>query len=553
MARFAETIGRIYNPFPSVVPFVDLLSKSVSYAVAPDPSPGFGTLTASRRPSKPFIIGFIPPDNDVNFIPVERTFSAVRTISPNEQPAIGEVGVKAPKRNNGPPTEQPRQLRNFSAEELRSALFKAYKQVTGQTPTEATLGILYAQVQVENGRNPGAKNMSAPNYNLGASHVSYNSGQVPSRYTDDDPAKGLDPNSRMAGGKPFAKPKFGTYFYATDHDGPPGGKGSGFGRPFAVAFNSFNNLQDGAAFQISIVGGWSGALGAQTPEEYIDLVKPIKEDPTTVEKERRSGYFGADPEHYGKRLREFYDAYREQFPNPMGSPDKPNIQIPADLPQELTIMSPNSATDFVETDPIGDRVGRNIQVASAERQAVAKLQTDALREQIEIMRGTPPLVMLVNPNEIDKSYENSYDDSPKGRYTNIPHVWLERPMKLKANGVTAGQYAVDASGAGGLTNGNRIHSLSYANLMSLIMTYKNNGVINAGSESDPGIAIVACSVFIYYDEHIYLGSFDDLTVDDAGDKPHNLGYSFTFNSRYDLELDMTNTVVDSDVVGGLRF
>lgn len=548
MARFAETIGRIYNPFPSVVPFVDLLSKSVSYTVAPDPSPGFGTLTASRRPSKPFIIGFIPPDNEVNFIPVERTFSAVKTISPNEKQATSGTSAVNPKRNNGPATEYARELKNFSAEELRAALFKAYKEVTGKTPSEATLGVLYSQVQVENGRYPGAKSMSAPNYNLGASHVSYNSGQKIGRYLfDNEQLKIVDPSSGLV------KPRYGDYFYATDHDGPPGGKGAGFGRPFHVAFNSFKNLKDGAAFQISIVGGWSGALDAQSPEEYIELVKPIKDDPTTAENERRSGYFGADPEHYGKRLREFYDAYREQFPNPMGNPDKPSIQLPSDLPQELTVMSPNSATDFVETDPIGDRIGRNIQVAGAERLAISKLQTEALRDQINIMRGTPPLVMLVNPGEIDKSYENAYDDSPKGRYTNIPHVWLERPMKLKANGVTAGQYAVDASGAGGLTNGNRIHSLSYANLMSLIMTYKNNGVLNAGSESDPGIPIIACSVFIYYDEHIYLGSFDDLSVDDSGDKPHNLGYSFTFNSRYDLELDMTNAVVDSAIVGGLRF
>lgn len=551
MPVFAETINKLYNPFPSVVPFVDLLNKSLSYVVAPDQPANFGSLTASRRPSKPFIIGFIPPDVEVNFVPVERTQTAVRNLQPGDD-SIGNANVKNAFRNSGPPKEYPRQLKSFTAGQLREALFKAYKRVTGKTPSEATLGIIYAQVQVENGRNPGAQNMSAPNYNLGASHVSINSGQVASRYIDDNPDKGLDPDSRMGGGKPFTKPKYGNYFYATDHDGPPGGKGKELGRPFHVAFNSFENLEDGAAFQITCVGGWSGALDAQTPEEYIDLVKLIKDDPNTPENEHRSGYFGADPEEYGKRLKSFYDAYRRQFPDPLGTPDPATIETSENIPKDLTIMSPNVVTNW-EQDPLGDRMGRNLQVADAARLAVAQRQTDALRAQIEVMRGTPPLVLLVNPSNLDRSYENS-NDVVKGRYGDIPHVWAERPLKLKASGVTAGQYVVDAEGNGGLTGALRIHSLSYANLMSIVMMYRNNAVLRAGTESDRGIPIVSGSIFIYYDEHVYIGSFDDLSVDDSADKPHNMSYSFTFNSRYDLDLDLTNKAIDdAGIVDNLRF
>lgn len=192
----------------------------------------------------------------------------------------------------------------------------------------------------------------------------------------------------------------------------------------------------------------------------------------------------------------------------------------------------------VEGDPIGDRMGRNIGV-DEDRLRIVAMQTEALRAQIELITATPPLIMLINPKAFTRSYENAVDASPKTRHGHVVHAWLERPMKISCTGDTAGQYAVDGEGAGGLTNMNRVHSISYGNLLSLVNIYKNNGIVYSGPEmgGEKGIPIVPFTIFIYYDNHVYLGSFDDFTVDDTSDKPYNMAYNFSFTVRYDRSLN----------------
>jgi hypothetical protein len=195
-----------------------------------------------------------------------------------------------------------------------------------------------------------------------------------------------------------------------------------------------------------------------------------------------------------------------------------------------------------ETDDLTLRLGRNIAFASKERLKVVEEQTAALQKQIDIINSTPPLLMLVNPSEFTRGYEHSADSSVKGRYGHIVQVWLERPMKISGRGVTAGQYAIVGGGFGGLTTENRVHSLSYQSLMSLVMIYKNNGVIFAGSESQAGIPILACSIYIYYDNHIYIGSFNDFSIEDNASKPFNMTYNFSFDVRYDLDIDSSQLI-----------
>ena len=168
------------------------------------------------------------------------------------------------------------------------------------------------------------------------------------------------------------------------------------------------------------------------------------------------------------------------------------------------------------------------------------------------IRATPPLVMLINPSQFSRNYENAVDSSPKTRHGHVVHAWLERPMKIGCTGVTAGQYVVDMEGAGGLTNANRIHSISYGNLLSLVAIYKNNGIVYSGPEGEIGIPIVPFTIFIYYDDHVYLGSFDDFSVEDSADKPFQMSYSFSFTVRYDQHLD-TKLVDDATIAKRLEF
>jgi hypothetical protein len=119
-------------------------------------------------------------------------------------------------------------------------------------------------------------------------------------------------------------------------------------------------------------------------------------------------------------------------------------------------------------------------------------------------------------------------------------MWLEQPIKISGSGTTAVQYAFDLqSGGGGITNVNRVFSLSYQNLMSLSAFYRNNGWIYTGETYDAsnvGVPTLACSIFIYYDGHIYIGSFDSFKIEEGVEAPFTMNYSFEFTARYDVPL-----------------
>jgi len=222
----------------------------------------------------------------------------------------------------------------------------------------------------------------------------------------------------------------------------------------------------------------------------------------------------------------------------------------ASIMQNKSIQLYSGVTRYEARDPGSVRLKKNVRAADGKRQVIAKAQVDALRAQIEAISWIPPLLMLVNPREFSRNYEQAIDNSPKGRFGHIVHSWLERPMKITASGVTAAQYVIDGGGGGGLTAERRVHSLSYHNLMSLLMTYKNNGVIFAGVEAkaERGIPVATFSLYIYYDNHIYIGSFDDFAIDDRADQPYNMGYSFKFNVRYDMDIDSSH-LIESAIFG----
>ncbi|HED36808.1 MAG TPA: hypothetical protein ENI76_00965 [Ignavibacteria bacterium] len=249
--------------------------------------------------------------------------------------------------------------------------------------------------------------------------------------------------------------------------------------------------------------------------------------------------------------------------NAIASGARPTKPGDAELEAEKLAEEKNSSNKFIMqtgyiTDPddkLRDGLGRSVQLADEQRQIIAFKQTMALRKQINIINKTPPLVLLVNPSRFERNYEQGSDSSSKGRYSNIVQNWLERPMTINGGGVTSGQYIVNAEGSGGLTNVLRVHSLSYASLLSLLMIYKNNGILYAGDESDRGIPILGMSIFIYYDQHVYIGSFDTFSIADTADKPFHMSYEFRFKVRYDMSVPTNglNSVVDSSIVNGMRF
>jgi hypothetical protein len=62
---------KILDPYPTILGFLDRLNRQINLSTGNFNPEQYGTLTAAKRTGKPFIIGIIPPDNVVNFRPIE--------------------------------------------------------------------------------------------------------------------------------------------------------------------------------------------------------------------------------------------------------------------------------------------------------------------------------------------------------------------------------------------------------------------------------------------------------------------------------------------------
>jgi hypothetical protein len=79
--------------------------------------------------------------------------------------------------------------------------------------------------------------------------------------------------------------------------------------------------------------------------------------------------------------------------------------------------------------------------------------------------------------------------------------------------------------------------------------FKNNANIftdGTFGDGNTGIPLISMSLYIYYDNHIYIGSFDDFTITDDGNKPYNLTYDWKFTVRYDID---TTGISDNFITG----
>ena len=103
---------------------------------------------------------------------------------------------------------------------------------------------------------------------------------------------------------------------------------------------------------------------------------------------------------------------------------------------------------------------------------------------LNTIRNTPPLQLLVNPQNFKISSEKIISDGGFTREGPIIEHWGEQQDKLEASGKLAAFMAVDANppiasgptgGGPGLTRVARNYSASYQNFLSLYLLYRNNG------------------------------------------------------------------------------
>lgn len=171
---------------------------------------------------------------------------------------------------------------------------------------------------------------------------------------------------------------------------------------------------------------------------------------------------------------------------------------------------------------------------------------------IENMRNTPPLRLLVNPSTFKVSSEKIASDGNWSRNGAIIEHWGDQQDKIDASGRLAAFLAIDANNpdqyadgsSPGLTRVARNYTASYQNFLSLYLLYKNNGYLltsgleqrNVQGKFSSRLSLVG-SVYIYYDNSLYIGSFDNFTITETDDKPYTLEYNFQFTVRATFLLD----------------
>lgn len=482
----------------------------------------FGTVIAARRNFKPFIIGLIPPDVPVNFTPFKKIQSRVANLSVSQKNKITSdnlpltsTGISAPQENKG---RIQKARNNTDVTTFRTAVRNAITAQVGFQPSDELINLITSQACIEN--DGSGNNIPSTCYSYGNIHAS---------------AGGID-------GNPPPEPKGGTYYLGVDNKYDSTGKKV----PYQVYFVGSTTPEAGVERYIyTLKKNWPGVFAASTPEEFnTALLNGVG----------GRKYYGEKPDIYLSGLTRNFNRFQKgvaegkfggQLSEPAQSPDNTNDAETEQNPRFL--MSTGSVTSL-ETDSAGDKVGKLVEYDPS-RDNVVRQQTKALRDQISIIQNTPGLLMLVNPSNFTRSHENSVDNSIKGRKGNITHIWFEKPISINGSGVTAGQYVISPDGGGGITNELRIYSASYQNLLSLFAIYKTNGIIFSGAESgaESGIRQLGYSVFIYYDNHIYVGSFDSFEIQDSGSKPHNMSYNFKFNVRYDFDVGNDGRFTDFEV------
>lgn len=176
-------------------------------------------------------------------------------------------------------------------------------------------------------------------------------------------------------------------------------------------------------------------------------------------------------------------------------------------------------------------------------QAAQRAQIAATATALEQMRNTPPLRMLVNPQSLSFRDSKITSDGNWGREGPIIEHWGDDQTKLSASGKVAAFYSMDVANASGpgLTRNSRNFSQSWQNFQALYLLYRNNGGVYlpdaaSSTERQKNLSLIG-SMYIYYDNALHIGSFDNFNITETDSSPFTVEYSFDFSIRASFMLD----------------
>jgi len=167
---------------------------------------------------------------------------------------------------------------------------------------------------------------------------------------------------------------------------------------------------------------------------------------------------------------------------------------------------------------------------------------------LKAMASTPPLRLLVNPNKFSVKSQKIVSDGNWTRNGPVIEFWGDDQDKISGSGQVAAFYSVKTNptlgeGGPGLSRAARNHSQAWQNIQSLWLLYKNNGALylqNLSQEERDYVLSTVGSIYILYDNILYIGSFDSFNLSETDTKPFTAEYSFEFTVRAAFMLEFPN-------------
>lgn len=287
--------------------------------------------------------------------------------------------------------------------------------------------------------------------------------------------------------------------------------------------------QHGLAFDVAMVGG-SGQPAWPPGAELWNTVGNIGKglgltwggDFTTIKDQPHFEF------HPGFGIEEAIAGRRPAIPPPQPVPLKADVDSAV-----FQGYGSNNANAFRRD------LSRQVDMVKVQLLNVQRAQLLAIKSALQSMMNTPPLRLLVNPNKFGVKSQKIVSDAGWTRNGPMIEFWGDDQDKISGSGQVAAFYALDAApglgqGGPGLTRHARNFSLAWQNFQSLYLLYKNNGgmyVQDIGQNSRDVLLSTVGSVYIFYDNILYIGAFDSFNMSEADMKPFTLEYSFEFTVR----------------------
>ena len=196
---------------------------------------------------------------------------------------------------------------------------------------------------------------------------------------------------------------------------------------------------------------------------------------------------------------------------------------------------------------------QRVSQTAANQVAISDLdQALSVLVQLNRIVATPPLTLLVNPEEMSINYSKKQTYQDRSRFNYIFQSWGEEQPRMSFSGKSGGFVAgsdgrvtdfgsvglggIETSTVSGYQWASKRESAAWQNLMNLFTIYRNNAVIYNELDRSEAHLFVG-NVQIQYDQWVYLGQFENFNYSYSETKQQGaIDFSFDFVVSFMFDL-----------------